>query len=430
MALSSELGINHSELGQPQGRLSQGEVSSSEITPLFNPNVRVQLKKFGTEDDVINRLYDARGNFIYTTPDDLDFESMSFAAISHELQERTRPVYDAVDNRLREDKPENGYNKHNLDNHIVHVATMADDIVRMGRHGDRIRRLTLEAAMGHDLGNINDRREHAADSTILYPYVVPSLARNEEEMRIVLGSIRLHDERVITREMSGLKTAEQRQFRVLEMDEEVGEGASVVLAALVLADKADIDRGRINEAAINREAVARDEHVWVNLCAKNEGFTYDRASKSLVLRIAFDPRLEGEELEHLKPISRKRSHHDGFRIDYPQDVQKRYKAGVPVFYQWATSLKKIYADRIGLMAEMTPIVLDANNFRLELVDRLAVADRASEGAPNVRIDAEVISQTFEPQYIDSLLETNATKFLPDGKADRHRTTTTNDIFVA
>lgn len=427
MALS-ELGIQ-ADIGLPANRSLSGEASSSPESPLFNPNVRVQLERFGTPDDVINRLYDARGNFIYTTPDDIDFASMSLASISHELQTRSKPVYDAVDNRLREDKPENGYNKHNLENHVIHVATMADDIVRMGRHSDRIRKLTLQAALGHDLGNINNRREHAADSTILYPYIVPSLARNEQEMRIVLEAIRLHDERVITREMSGLKTAEQRQFRVLEMDEEVGEGASVVLAALVLADKADIDRERINEAAINSEAVARDEHVWVNLCAKNEGFTYDRDSKSLVLRIAFDPRLEGDELEQLSPVSRKRSHHSGFRIDYPEDVHQRYRAGLPVFYQWAASLKNIYADRIGLMAEMTPIVLDANNFRLELVDRLAVADRASEGAPPVRIDAEVISQTFEPQNLDSLLESNAVKFSPTSKHERH-SRTPKDIYHA
>lgn len=387
-------------------------IAPQEPTPLFNPNVRVQLEFFGADTAVINRLYGPDGRFIYKTPDDLDIETMSLDALEFELQQRTKPVYDAVDKRLQEDKPENGFNRHNLEDHIIPVAKMADDLVkniRDPRIRERIRRLTALAAYGHDIGNISRRKKHSLDSTVIYPFVLPSLMRNEQDAKIVLEAIRLHDERLLAEEFTGLTTSEEKMLFILGKGEEFGEELPIVASALILADKAHIDRARVNEAAINMEALTVDEHVWPNLCAKLEGFSYDRTTKELVLRIAFDPRLEDDELEKFAPVARKRSNHKGYRVNYPKKIRDLHTyEGIPIFYQWSAVLKRIYKQRFELMGEMAQIATPARGLRLELVDMLSVEDRMDEGV--IQGDAEVITQTYEPQSLDLVLRSNDLKF--------------------
>lgn len=382
---------------------SEKEVSSS---PLSNPEIPGILRANGASEEAIARVYNHKGEIIYTTEDDIDFRdpNLQLFTAEAELYKRTAPIYDLVDYRLRGDKPPQGYSHHNLDQHVVPVAKYVKDIMDMGRYPHRIRMLGLMAAYGHDVGNINRRSGHSHDSPDVYAAAVPSVQRYDKDWDIVRRAMELHDEKAIMKEIHswGPLNSEDRILRILEMGE--SEGLSelpAVLASLILADKADIDRARINPWAINHEAVADDEHVWVNLCADNEGFRLSPNGKELVLRINFNQYVKPEEYNKFAPVMRKRSHHDGFRIHVPEKIHDAYQVSKDEYFlQWTRSLERIYNDRITLMMYMAFVALPVDRFSLEMID------------PE---DGSILVRPFDPGKMDKQMAARALKFEDEEK---------------
>jgi hypothetical protein len=389
----------------PSGSTSAAEIP---LGPLHNPAIPGILRENGASGDAIAKVFNRHGEVIYTTEDDIDFRDPNLQLFTAEaaLYDRTKPLYDLADYRLRGDKPPHGYSHHNLEQHIVPMAAMVQNILDMGKYPKHTKMLGLMAAYGHDLGNVNRRKGHSFDSPDLFAQVVPSVTRNDHDWQVIKKVMMLHDEKAMMAEMKswGPLSVEDRILKILEMGEAEGlRELPPVLAAIILADKADIDRNRINEWAVNHEAVADDEHVWVNLCAENQGFFLSPNGKELTLRINFNQNANSaEDLKKFGPVMRKRSHHksdtehENYRIHVPDRIHETYQnTREEYFKQWTTSLENIYKDRIELMAYMAFVALPIDKFAIEMVD------------PE---DGTSLSRPFTPELMDKQMAVRSLKF--------------------
>lgn len=370
--------------------LSPQQASQSELPlgPLHNPQVPDILREHGAPDEAIARVFNHKGEVIYTTEDNIDFRdpNLQLFTAQSELYLRLKPVYDLVDYRLRADKPPHGYSHHNLENHVVPMVAQAMELTELGNYSKEAKMLTLISGYGHDLGNVNRRSGHSFDSPALLAHVVPSVTRSEQDWQTVREVMRLHDEKAIVPEIQswGPLNTRERIAKFREMGEASGQpDLPKVLAAIVIADKADIDRGRINPWAINHEAVANDEHVWVNLCAQNRGFQLSADGKELVLQINFNQFVTDKEQETFSPVLRYSKRYDRQRIHVPEQVHRAFRgAGDMYFDKWVESLNAIYQDRIKIMALMSFVAIPGlESFRIELDDPHGDGNRSQGYTP-------------------------------------------------
>jgi hypothetical protein len=383
---------------------------AAHFDPFFNPTVRQTLMRFGPQNSEeftaqIDRLYFPSGEFIYQTPDDIDFRNGTVSNIRSVLELRLKPIYDLIDLRLREDKPENGFNKHNLENHIIPVAEMVDQIAKDANFTERQRKLAIIAAYAHDIGNINSRKNHANDSADLLPYILPSILKYEEDWDVIEFAIRHHDERILE-DLFGknnVQNEDQRLRYSLNVEDGQAEDKLLVAAALIFADKADISRGRVNEAAINIDALEGDPHVWPNMCSRSEGIRHHPSSRVLTFGLSFDHRLEGDDEIKFEPVRHDRSNHPGFRIYHPQRIYNQYHdSKIPLFDLWRRELNVTYGRRFDLMAEMASYLFEnLDHFEINFDDHLGLVYKITEkgsGDPEEDIRRRSIQSTRTTQF--------------------------------
>jgi hypothetical protein len=335
---------------------------------LDNPSVRERLLNRQASENLVNRVFDENGRWILRGVDDIpDFWSKDSRLISMALIDVTKPVYDLVDWNLLGEKWPHGFNRHNLENHILVVRDTSDALLdKAGYEKDaRIKRINEVASIGHDLGNIIDRKTHASLSPIILETVTPSVTQSQKEWEKAKQAIDLHDEKVLHALMEswGNATREEDVAHLRAL-------ANPVLLALVLSDKADIGRHRTNPWARNTETVNSDEHMWVNYLAKGGGFEMSRDGRGLSMVVNFNPTLSNDEFGDFVTVAEKRSRHDGYRAAVPDVIKDiHYQHNIPHFHSWNGKMMAIYLERFKLSALCAKALFPKlDTFALELRD--------------------------------------------------------------
>jgi metal-dependent HD superfamily phosphatase/phosphodiesterase len=151
-----------------------------------------------------------------------------------------------------------GFTEHGA-KHAALVAERARDIVSALGYNERRAELAAIAAHLHDIGNVVNRHNHEAISAILARGILGRLGMDVAEVLQVMTAIGNHDE---------------------------GSGvpASVISAALTIADKSDVRRDRVR----NPSMVSFDIHDRVNYAVKSSELEVDAAAKTITLRLEID----------------------------------------------------------------------------------------------------------------------------------------------
>ena len=183
-----------------------------------------------------------------------------------------RTLVDAADDRLRA----LGLNEHGFP-HVRRVGLVASNILRKLGFEDRIQEQARIAALLHDIGNAISRRHHASTGAILADAILSRLGVPPGHVNVITGAIGCH------RDDHGRP--------------EVATDA--VLAALIIADKADVHRSRVRQ----RHSTGMDLHDRVGYSVVSSRMLVDRESRTLRLEIVQDVSVAtSRELEDLFSI--------------------------------------------------------------------------------------------------------------------------------
>lgn len=389
---------------------------------LNNLQAQKIIRKFSTEENKgdVDEVYDANGNFLLFGEDDMldsagnpNYYTRPVFEMQTELMRRTAPFYRLNDRRLREDKPENGYNRHDIEGHILPTGKMIEQLCVLGKHSERIKFLAHQVNMIHDLGNLEERLGHSIKSMPLAVAIMPSITQDWKGFRVTEIATELHDEKALEARMKFLGKLDQNElidsYQRLGEEEGLDDELPIVLAMMILADKADVDRERLNFVAINGLALADDLHVRVVALSRNAGFRLSDDKSTLIHRVEFNPNILDKEFEKLSGIAREKSNKKGsYRVDVPEVYKDiRRKQGIPDFYQFAKDYKRIYRNRIKYSALFAPIaVLGVKYFALEFHDLVDPSDS------NV---GETIRETFTSSLLAKHGELFDVKFMQKEK---------------
>lgn len=151
-----------------------------------------------------------------------------------------------------------GFTEHGA-KHAALVAERARAMVSALGYDERHAELAAVAAHLHDIGNVVNRHNHEAISAILARGILGRLGMDVAEVLQVMTAIGNHDEGS-------------------------GAPASVITAALTIADKSDVRRDRVR----NPSMVSFDIHDRVNYAVKSSKLEVDAAAKTITLRLEID----------------------------------------------------------------------------------------------------------------------------------------------
>ncbi len=151
-----------------------------------------------------------------------------------------------------------GFTEHGA-RHATLVAERARAIVAALGYKDRRAELAAIAGHLHDIGNVVNRHDHESLSALLAHDILTRLGMEVGETLQVMTAIGNHDE---------------------------GSGvpASVISAALAIADKSDVRRDRVR----NPSMISFDIHDRVNYAAKHSELDVDGDAKTITLKLEID----------------------------------------------------------------------------------------------------------------------------------------------
>jgi len=151
-----------------------------------------------------------------------------------------------------------GYTEHGR-RHAGVVARVAADILAQLDYSETETELARVAGFLHDIGNLVHREAHALSGAVIALQALRRLGMAPADAALVAGAIGNHEE-------------------------ERGVPVSVVAAAVVLADKADVHRSRVQ----NPDPAQFDIHDQVNYAATLSRVEVDAAAHLITLRLVID----------------------------------------------------------------------------------------------------------------------------------------------
>jgi len=151
-----------------------------------------------------------------------------------------------------------GYTEHGL-RHANLTAHIAGNILRRLGYPDRDGEIAEIAGFMHDVGNAVSRADHWISSAFIARDVLSRLGMPYAEIALVMNAVGNHEE-------------------------DASDPSTVVAAAVVLADKADVHETRVR----NDDAATFDIHDRVNHSAKKSFLRVDSDTRMLTLDIAID----------------------------------------------------------------------------------------------------------------------------------------------
>lgn len=151
-----------------------------------------------------------------------------------------------------------GFTEHSFA-HVIHVANMAEEILRTMGFDERTVELSKIAGYMHDIGNLVNRKEHSQSGAMMAWSILRDMNCDPAELATIVTAIGNHDE---------------------------GNGVPVnaVAAALILADKADVRRSRVR----NTDMATFDIHDRVNYSVRKSKLEINDAKTQVSLVLDVD----------------------------------------------------------------------------------------------------------------------------------------------
>ncbi len=162
-----------------------------------------------------------------------------------------------------------GYTEHGL-RHANLVAHIAGNILRRLGYDERSAEVASIAGFMHDIGNCISREFHGVSAALLARSVLIDLGMDFSEVAVVMNALGNHEE-------------------------EIGVPATVVGAAVIMADKADVHHTRVR----NTDPADFDIHDRVNYAAKRSFLRVDEETRTLTLEIDIDTE-ESQVMEYFE----------------------------------------------------------------------------------------------------------------------------------
>ena len=156
-----------------------------------------------------------------------------------------------------------GYTEHG-ERHASLVAKIAYNILERLGYSERACCLAAIAGHLHDSGNVVHRHMHAQSSALIAMQVLERLSMSYEEIALIMGAIGNHEE-------------------------ERGDVASPIEAAVIIADKSDVHRSRVQEA----DPLKHDIHDRVNKAAERSFVRVADTKKTITLELDIDTDVAG-----------------------------------------------------------------------------------------------------------------------------------------
>ncbi|MCL2616549.1 MAG: HD domain-containing protein [Defluviitaleaceae bacterium] len=153
-----------------------------------------------------------------------------------------------------------GYTEHSFP-HVCHTAETAAAILKELGHSNETAELAKIAGLLHDIGNMLNRAFHAPVGAEIARTILERHGMPYKDIGIVCSAIGNHDE-------------------------DTGKPVSVVSAALIIADKADVRRSRVQEACM--ESIIADIHDRVNYAVTRAEIKVQHSGTSTFIRLCLD----------------------------------------------------------------------------------------------------------------------------------------------
>ncbi|MDE2588832.1 MAG: hypothetical protein KGL95_04120 [Patescibacteria group bacterium] len=374
------------------------------------------LHRVKANEQVVNKLFDAAGQFIYSAekpPQNL--YTMEPLTLDQYLREQLDPIYSVINGSLDESRPNlKGFNKHDTP-HIDRVTYGAMALIEqmqqlgMSFSQDDMRDMIIASRL-HDLGNLLTRSDHSAIGVDIALLAIPQLGERQDRIDKIRDIVYYHDE---PRIRDAIKAHEEQTGKYLDADaavdffqKEFGV-LSPGLLAIIMADKTDITRERFSlkaAQAADPDDCLQDQHLLLNFFLETahfaqgmtettrgeRGFKFplDRESgfsadgTSFRWKLSFNPGMKKDEKTFFRNLVRHSREENGEkpRAHIPKDVYDLYDgAGIPVLSTIEARLWRLYWDRI----QFTIISAFALNpslqtFSFELFDPANPANPASK----------------------------------------------------
>jgi uncharacterized protein len=151
-----------------------------------------------------------------------------------------------------------GYTEHGF-RHAGMVASIARYIPTSLGLEPRLSELAAICGYLHDIGNVINRKDHGELSAMLAYSILNEMGMDSAEIATIMGAIGNHEE-------------------------ELGAPISIIGAALILADKADVHRSRVQ----NPNPLAFDIHDRVNHAVTHSQLRVDNERKTINLELTTD----------------------------------------------------------------------------------------------------------------------------------------------
>lgn len=151
-----------------------------------------------------------------------------------------------------------GYTEHSF-RHVGLVAKTAGNILMELGYGEREIELARIAGYLHDIGNAVNRIDHAhTGATLAYDILIRMGMPIEDALEIMMA--------------------------IGQHDEQTGTAVSVISAALILADKADVHRSRVNKKDKSTFSI----HDKVNYAVESSKIVVNKDNKTAELILGID----------------------------------------------------------------------------------------------------------------------------------------------
>jgi metal-dependent HD superfamily phosphatase/phosphodiesterase len=151
-----------------------------------------------------------------------------------------------------------GYTEHGI-RHAEISAKRAKELLLQLQFGAKEAEMAAISSFLHDIGNMVGRVNHGLSGAMLAKEILDELKMETRDVATVMGAIGNHEE-------------------------EVGDPADTVSAALILGDKSDVHRSRVR----NPKMVSFDIHDRVNYAVTDSSLRADPAKRVIFLELVID----------------------------------------------------------------------------------------------------------------------------------------------
>ena len=151
-----------------------------------------------------------------------------------------------------------GYTEHGM-RHAAISAKRAREILLQLQFGEKVSEIAAIASFLHDIGNMIGRVNHGLSGAMLAKEILDELKMETGDIATIMGAIGNHEE-------------------------QVGDPADIVSAALILGDKSDVHRSRVR----NPKMVSFDIHDRVNYAVTSSSLRADPEKRMIYLELVID----------------------------------------------------------------------------------------------------------------------------------------------